>query len=366
LRTSRVEQNCRAISDALCVVIPAHNEELLVQRCVQSVIDAGVAAGHIYVVDDRSTDRTAAVVRSMPGVQLLVNEQQLGKQGSIRRAVAECELVERYEFVAMLDADSHVAADYFSEVVARFGGDDSIALVCGAPHSERHNWLTAYRALEYALTLKAFRTGQDRMGVITVAPGCASTYRTRVLNYLEWNKHTLVEDMDLTIQIHRKHLGRVVYTEHAAAHTQDPKTLRQYVGQLTRWYAGTWQVMKLRSLPLGRQRIDAEFALLTGEGMLYAALWAAAPFVFAFYPALAFQCLAFDQAVWFVIALIFAVRMRRADILLYFPTFLFIRAVNCAVLLKTFWQEVVRGQERREWFSVTRYVSNAKPEAFNA
>jgi cellulose synthase/poly-beta-1,6-N-acetylglucosamine synthase-like glycosyltransferase len=350
-------EECRGISEALCVVIPAFNEELLVERCVRSVLAAGVAPEHVYVVNDRSTDRTADVVRAIPGVRLLTNEQQLGKQGSIRRAMLDCDLTARYEFLSLLDADSHVEPDYFLEVIARFGSDESIALVCGAPHSEQHNWLTAYRALEYAITLKAFRTGQDALGVITVAPGCASTYRTRVLPYLDWNARTLVEDMDLTVQIHRKHLGRIVYTPFAGAHTQDPKTLRQYIGQLTRWYSGTWQVMKLRRVPLGRQRIDAEFGLLTAEGLAYAVLWAAAPLLFWLRPAFALQCVLLDQLVWFAIAVVFAVHLRRADILMFFPSFLLIRAVNCGVLLHTFWREVVRGRTRRDWFSVARYAS---------
>jgi cellulose synthase/poly-beta-1,6-N-acetylglucosamine synthase-like glycosyltransferase len=346
------------------VVIPAHNEELLLARCIRSVLAAGIESAHVYVVDDGSTDATATVASAFAGVNLLTNEAPCGKLGALRAAIAHFRLGERYRYLSLLDADSHIGPDYFSEVLVRFLTDPTVALVCGAPRSEKHNWLTAYRALEYGVTLRAFRAGQHVLGVITVAPGCASTYATRILGDLEWDGQTLVEDMDLTVQIHRKRLGRVAFTPHAIAYTQDPRTIRQYIGQLTRWYSGTWQVMLLHRLPLGRQRIDAEFALLVGEGLVYALLLLALPLLAWRTPAALLAWLAFDQALWLAIATVFAISLRRGDILRGFPFFIFIRGLNCLLLLQTFWLEVICRRKRREWFAVTRYRASkaALPE----
>jgi poly-beta-1,6-N-acetyl-D-glucosamine synthase len=341
--------------DDMCVVIPAHNEELLLARCIRSVLTAGIAPRHVYVVDDGSADATAAAAAAFSGVNLLTNPAPRGKLGALRAAIAHFDLAGRYRYLSLLDADSHVAPDYFSEVLVRFLTDPAVALVCGAPRSEAHNWLTAYRALEYGVTLRAFRAGQHVMGVITVAPGCASTYATRVLTRLEWDGHTLVEDMDLTVQIHRKRLGTVAFTPHAIAYTQDPRTIRQYIGQLTRWYSGTWQVMLLHRLPLGRQRIDAEFALLVGEGLGYALLLLLLPLYAWRAPAALLALFAFDQALWLTLATVFAISLRRVDILTGFPFFIFIRGLNCLLLLQTFWLEVICRKKRREWFAVTRY-----------
>ena len=231
--TGDLSKNAR--HEGICVVIPAFNEALLIARCIESVMAAGVDGRHIYVVDDASSDETRAVVARFSDVNLLANQQKRGKLGGIADALSQFRLAERYEYFAILDADSHVAPDYFNEILVRFMEHPDTVLVCGAPHSERHNWLTAYRAFDYAVTLRLYRQGQHRMGVITVAPGCASVYRTRVLHKLQWDSQTLVEDMDLTVQIHRGNLGRIAYSAHAIAYTQDPRTLREYVGQLTRW-----------------------------------------------------------------------------------------------------------------------------------
>ena len=67
-------------------------------------------------------------------------------------------------------------------------------LVCGSPVSERHNWLTAYRALEYAVTLRVFRGGQHAMGVITAAAcgaPCHDLSLSTVVNDPELLENTL-------------------------------------------------------------------------------------------------------------------------------------------------------------------------------
>ena len=337
-----------------CVVIPAFNEELLVGRCIASVINAGVAATHIYVIDDASTDRTAQIARAT-GVNLLSDGRKRGKLGGIAEALTHFTLAQRYEFLAILDADSHVAPDYFNEALVRFLQDTETVLVCGAPQSERYNWLTAYRAYEYAVTLRLYRQGQHAMGVITVAPGCASVYRTRILPLLDWDSQTLVEDMDLTVQVHRQKLGNVAYTPYAIAYTQDPRTLRDYIGQLTRWYRGTWQVMRLRNVPFGRQRIDAEFGVLLAEGLFFSVVTLCLPILAWFWPATVLRWLLIDQAIVLTLAVACSLILRRRDILTCLVVFPFLRVVNSVILLKTFWLEVVRRKHTLEWFTVARY-----------
>jgi cellulose synthase/poly-beta-1,6-N-acetylglucosamine synthase-like glycosyltransferase len=345
---------------ALCVVIPARNEERLIGRCVASVLAAGIDSADVYAVDDDSSDRTGEVLGSFAGVNVLRNEPRRGKAGSLRHAIEHHRLEERYAFIAILDADSHVAPGYFDAVLKAFAGDPEAALVCGGPRGQAHNYLTAFRTLDYALCLWMYRKGQDTLGVITVAPGCASTYRSSILGSLDWDGGTLVEDMDLTIQIHRKRLGRIRYAGDAVVYTQDPRRIREYVGQLTRWYSGTWQVMRLHRLPFGRQAIDAEFALLIGEGLFYSVLVLALPLLTWLWPAATLRWLLLDQSVFALAAVVCAWHLRRFDVLLCFPAFALLRAIGCVVWVRTFWLEVVRRQTLRTWFAVARYDSDSQ------
>jgi cellulose synthase/poly-beta-1,6-N-acetylglucosamine synthase-like glycosyltransferase len=344
----------------ICVVIPARNEETLIARCIASVLAAGLAPAHVYAIDDASTDRTGEVIRGFAGVNVLTNAPRRGKAGSLRHAIEHFALAERYAFVSILDADSQVTEGYFDEVVATFGGDPQAVLVCGSPRGQRYNYLTAFRTLDYALCLFMYRQGQDTLGVITVAPGCASTYRSSILGVLDWDGGTLVEDMDLTVQVHRKRLGRIRYAARAVVQTQDPRRIREYVGQLTRWYSGTWQVMRLHRLPFGRQRLDAEFAVLVGEGLLYSLLVLALPLLAYVSPTGTLRWILLDQSVFAVAAIACAWRLRRFDVLLWFPLYAPLRVIGCVVWVRTFWLEVVRGRTLRTWFAVGRYEADAQ------
>src|SRR5262245_1491071 len=113
----------------VCVVIPAHNEELLIGRCIQSVLDTGVPAESIVVVDDCSTDQTFDVASRFAGVTILRNVTKLGKLGGLHRAIADCSLKTRFDYLALLDADSHVHPDYFTAVLRSFLEDPQTVLV---------------------------------------------------------------------------------------------------------------------------------------------------------------------------------------------------------------------------------------------
>ena len=341
--------------DGMCVVIPAFNEEQLVSRCVASVLAAGLRPSQVFVIDDCSTDWTRQVLAAIDGIQVIENPTRLGKVRGLQRALDIYQLPERFDFIALLDADSHVDAMYFDTIVRTFTADPEATLVCGSPRSERKNWLTAYRAFDYDVSSWMYKDAQDALSVIAVAPGCASVYRSSVVRSLDWSGGTLVEDMDLTIQIHRSGLGRVRYAREAISNTQDPQRVHDYIGQITRWYSGTWQVMRLRRLLRGRQRIDLEFGLLIGESLAFSLLVMALPLVAVLWPDALLRCFAIDQLVTLALAIASAVRLRRPDVVLWCPTFVIIRVINCFVWVRTFWTEVVRGTSLEVWFTPERY-----------
>ena len=49
----------------IAVLIPAYNEELVIAGTIKALIHADAERSDIYVVDDKSTDKTAEIARSM-------------------------------------------------------------------------------------------------------------------------------------------------------------------------------------------------------------------------------------------------------------------------------------------------------------
>ena len=193
----------RASSLRICALITAKDERLGIVRTIESIIAASMPPSDIYVCDDGSKDDTANIARSY-GVNVLRNERNVGKANAIARATAHYELLDRYDVIALMDADTAVCPGYYYAVRQGFKSPDIVA-VCGRPQSLPYNWLTAYRCYSYFMTHSIYRSGQTAMGVITVAPGCST--RTSVFRQLEWSTDTIVEDMHCTIQLHKKSLA---------------------------------------------------------------------------------------------------------------------------------------------------------------
>ncbi|CEA08011.1 N-glycosyltransferase [Arthrobacter saudimassiliensis] len=90
--------------------------------------------------------------------------------------------------------------------------------------------------------------------VVSIVPGFASMYRARVLPHIDMTAPgLLIEDFNMTFEVHAKQLGRIEFHPSAAnAFTQDPNTIRDYTRQVRRWSLGFWQTVRRHGLHPGR------------------------------------------------------------------------------------------------------------------
>ena len=82
------------------VIIPAYNEEGRIAAVLQTLSAAGVA-DEIIVVNDGSTDGTAEVVKTVPGIHLVSLPHNHGKGGAMRQGAMHTDA----DILLFLDAD---------------------------------------------------------------------------------------------------------------------------------------------------------------------------------------------------------------------------------------------------------------------
>ncbi|OIO36397.1 MAG: hypothetical protein AUJ74_02550 [Candidatus Omnitrophica bacterium CG1_02_44_16] len=91
----------------ICVLIPSFNEEKTIGWLVRTVRGLGY---DMIVIDDGSKDNTAKIARDH-GAEVLVNEHNLGKGASLRRAF-DLAVPRDYDAVIIMDADGqHLPSD---------------------------------------------------------------------------------------------------------------------------------------------------------------------------------------------------------------------------------------------------------------
>jgi cellulose synthase/poly-beta-1,6-N-acetylglucosamine synthase-like glycosyltransferase len=238
--------------DDVAVLIPAHNEELVIEASIEAIA-ALVPRCNVHVVSDGSTDRTAELARRS-GVNVIETRTNGGKAGALEEAIDRFGLVERFGAVLLLDADTTIEPGYFEAALPCFD-DPKVVAVAGAVRTHWHERglsligkvLVCHRQRIYAISQRLLKFGQTwRFTNAThIVPGFASMYRTSVLPLIEMNPPGLViEDFNMTFEVYQKRLGKVAFSLGAVAVTQDPDNLRDYVRQIKRWGLGLWQTVR--------------------------------------------------------------------------------------------------------------------------
>ncbi|MDR7300169.1 glycosyltransferase family 2 protein [Haloactinomyces albus] len=236
----------------VAVLIPAHNEGLVIADSLRAVLDV-VPKANVHVVSDGSTDDTFELARAT-GARVIRTRSNVGKAGALQEAIERFRLVERFEVVMLLDADTRVDSGYFQAALPLFD-DPRVVAVAGYVRSDWRRrslsplgkLLVCHRQRIYALTQFLLKFGQTwrRANATHIIPGFASLYRTEVLPHIEVNPPGLViEDFNMTFEVYQKGLGKVGFTPAAVAVTQDPGSLGDYVRQTKRWALGWWQTVR--------------------------------------------------------------------------------------------------------------------------
>ena len=348
----------------IAVLIPAYNEEVVLEGTIKALVEAGTKVTNIYVVDDRSTDHTVEIAKSC-GVHAFTVPVNGGKANAQKAALEHFQLIENYEWIVFLDGDTKVDKDFMVQLALRAVKDPTVALYVGQVKSARNSHVfSAARAVEYAYGQDLMKSGQSNFNVIFVSPGCSSMYQTKMLSQLHIDHLTLAEDMDLTVQVHRKG-GRVVYVPEAMVYTQDPATLKDYNKQILRWYRGFWQVIaKHGTLSIFRrkQRIDWYMLLLIVDAIVFnRAAWLIGLMIYM--PHNALPLMAIDVGAAGLVTLYGAFRTRRWDCVFKFPLTYFITYLNIFAYTRSLVEIVVLKKELLTWNKVARYeFGTEKPD----
>jgi len=350
----------------LALLIPAHNEEVVIQATIRRAIKTGQTKRDIYVVSDGSSDKTVKLAKELLGPDHVLAVKHSGKAGAIKKALKRFEICERYTWMHVADADSLFGANYFK--VFRRGLDAKhYVAVTGYVQSQPGDWVSKFRVYEYTLAFTLIRRLQALFGVITVMPGPTSCLRTDIIKHLDFTAGSLTEDFDITVQIHRKKLGRIRYVAKAKTYTQDPQNLHDYIEQVSRWYRGFFQGVRAHRLGLRPRRLDAYVIFLIGQTVLYTlelVVWLPLLVILTHRGYDVSIFFVSELVVYFALAAICAQIARRLDILSAFPLFYFLRLLNLYIFIKAFVEVILlkRFSEGLVGWSTTnrRYLMTAE------
>jgi cellulose synthase/poly-beta-1,6-N-acetylglucosamine synthase-like glycosyltransferase/peptidoglycan/xylan/chitin deacetylase (PgdA/CDA1 family) len=230
----------------VAVLIPAYNEEKVIERTVWAVLNSKYPNLRVIVIDDGSRDRTLEVARTAfrdemaAGRVLILGKRNSGKAEALNYGI---EHIGDAELFVGIDADTIIAPDAISRLVPHFINPKVGAIAGNAKVGNRVNLWTRWQALEYITSQNFERRALDVLGAVSVVPGAIGAWRVSAVREAGgYHTDTVAEDADLTMALLR--LGyRVEYEDMALAYTEAPTNANGLMRQRFRWSFGILQAV---------------------------------------------------------------------------------------------------------------------------
>ena len=240
----------------ITVLIPAYNEERVIEATLRSLGAAAYPRMQIIVVDDGSEDLTPQIVASLAQgdsrLTLLQQPRNLGKALALNVGIAAAQA----DYVIVLDADTIPDANFLKRVITPLllGDADAVAGNVKVGNREGRKIITLFQSIEYVSVLNTTRLVQGFSGTITTIPGAAGAMRVTALRALGgYSSTTRAEDAELTLRLVNQGF-RIVYAPQAIVRTETPSTWRSLYYQRIRWIYGNMQCIARNRRPKGRSR----------------------------------------------------------------------------------------------------------------
>ncbi len=270
------------------VIIPAYNEAVTIESTIRSLLALDYRLYEIIVVDDGSTDDTAAVVREIFQMKpihrpiqrrvkcqpvegvfethafkvpiTLVSKKNGGKADALNMGIN----ASKYPYFLCLDADSILQHDSLEKIVRPVLEDDNVVAVGGTVRpsngAEIENGkviryrmpdkiLPCMQVLEYDRSFLAARIMFDKYNGNIIISGAFGLFKKSVvIDAGGYETDTMGEDMELVVKLHvfcreNQHPYRIRYATDAVCWTQVPEKLNDLRKQRRRWHIGLFQSM---------------------------------------------------------------------------------------------------------------------------
>ncbi len=257
---------------SLAVIVPAHDEELVLAGTLDSLGKQQYPAEcfEVVVVADNCADATAALA-SAHGVTVLerTHAQERGKGYALNHAVTR--LLSRPsppEGFIIVDADTWVAPDFLARMSVRLQSGE-----CAAWQGRYgvlnfgESWRAGLMAAAFDLVNHVKPLGREALRLSVGLKGNGMAFTHAVAAALPWPGGSLTEDLDYGLELARRQGLRVGYAHEARVLAQMPTDAAQAGSQRSRWERGRLRLVRERALPLLWEGLRDRNRLLLDMGL---------------------------------------------------------------------------------------------------
>ncbi len=231
-----------ALLTRFAIVIPAHNEELLLPRLLASIRNQDYPSERFdtIVVADNCTDSTADAARHH-GVTVLerFDEGKRGKGYAIKWALETINL-HKHDAILIVDADCFISTNALSSLDGAIQEKQVIQCYSGVGNPDE-SWFTRLLDVSRTINNDIYSPAKQRLGLSSQLIGTGMCFATRILKTFGWDAFTIGEDCEYYAKLIQN--GEIIgFDWDAKVYHQESSSLKQATSQRMRWSSGRFAV----------------------------------------------------------------------------------------------------------------------------
>ena len=248
------------------IMIPAHNEDSVITTTVETVLKLDYPNFEIIVIDDRSTDNTATVIKELEAkypnkVTAFIRPKDAfpGKSAVLNDALEYA----KGEAILVFDADATMDPDFLTNLVYELEPKDVGAVQARKVIRNKDvNILT--RCQNHEMTMDThFQSSRDSVKGAVELRGNGELIKREALDDIGgWNNYTITDDLDMSTRLHIKGWD-VRFCADTIVYEEGIMYLIPLYRQRRRWLEGTirryleyfWDILTSKKMSM-RVRID--------------------------------------------------------------------------------------------------------------
>ncbi len=232
---------------------------MVIQKTLDAILASDYPAGQleVVVVNDGSTDSTASIVQRISNqderVRLINIPPGQGGKGKSAALNAAFRLAQ-HDVIGIYDADNQPEPQALRLLAQQLVSDSSLGAVIGKFRAinKNENLLLRFLNIESLSFQWIVQAGRWMLLKVCTLPGTNFLIHKRILEKLDgWDEQALTEDAELTIRLYAAGY-KVKFVPYAVTWEQEPRTLKTWLRQRTRWVRGNNYVLRKFALQLFR------------------------------------------------------------------------------------------------------------------
>ena len=242
---------------SMLVLVPAHDEESIIEQCVTALVSQDYPGNcSVVVIADNCSDGTASVARDAGAVVLCRTDPATPGKGYALNWALRCLQDGGEEIVMFVDADC-VASTNLCREVARAMSNPQVSVVQARydVSNPEASTTSALRAAGFLLKHVIQPRGRQRLGLSCGLFGSGMAFRRSLMQEFMWST-SVTEDIELHLRLVRG--GTVVhYLETGSVTSPMPLSSAQAHDQQLRWETGNTEMRRRYALRLIREGVAA-------------------------------------------------------------------------------------------------------------